>query len=154
MSDADAAHAAVQEAVAADGGVALAEYAAGSAADGGIAKLIAAEETTAKAAAAAKSALPKAQAMLADARAEVTRLEREKEDAALAHLRTRADDVALTYKRAFDLLCRSHDQLVGISAALSATGEYGGEIVMSTCRSRCPGSTCRPRPTRTNISPP
>jgi hypothetical protein len=37
----------------------------------------------------------------------------------------------LTYKRTFSALCHSHDQLVGISAALTA-GEFGGEITMST----------------------
>jgi hypothetical protein len=70
--------------------------------------------------------------MLAKAHAEVARLETEKDNAALAYLRARADDVALTYKRAFSTLCHSHDQLVGISAALSATGQFGGEITMST----------------------
>src|SRR5205814_563438 len=121
ITDADAAHAALQEAVAADGGVSLAAYALGNASDQPIAKLIMHEENTSKAAGAARAALPNAQAMLADARAECSRLERDKENAGLAYLRGRADEVALSYKRAFDLLCTTHDQLVGISAALSAT---------------------------------
>ena len=50
IRDADRAHAALQDAVAADRAQALAEYAAGNASDAPIAKLIAAEETTAKAA--------------------------------------------------------------------------------------------------------
>jgi len=45
-------------------------------------------------------------------------VELEKENAALAYLRSRADEVALQHRRIFNALCRSHDQMVGISAAL------------------------------------
>jgi hypothetical protein len=70
--------------VAADGGVALAEYAAGKASDHPIARLIQTKENTAKAASAAKGALQNAHDMLAAARAEVGRLELEKDNAVLA----------------------------------------------------------------------
>lgn len=136
--DAELAHATLQQAIAEDGGVSLAEYAAGNAQDGDIAHLVQAKETTAKAAAAARDALPNVQAMLAKARSEVERLEQQKESAALEYLRQRADHVALQYKRIFTALCRSHDQLVGISAALSATGAHGGEIRMSETRIEVP----------------
>ena len=132
IRDADAAHIALQEAIKADGGIALAEYAAGNAADAPIAKLIAAEETTAKAAAAAKVALPNAQAMLNAAQAEVKRLEQEKEHAVIAYLRGRADEVAARYRNLFSALCRTHDELAGISAALLPTSPTGREIKMSS----------------------
>jgi hypothetical protein len=48
-------------------------------------------------AAAAKGALQSAQTILNDARAEVGRLEIEKENAALSYLRARADEAALQY---------------------------------------------------------
>jgi hypothetical protein len=58
ISDADAAHAALQDAITADGGVALEAYGAGNASNQPIAMLVATKETTAKAASAAKDALP------------------------------------------------------------------------------------------------
>jgi hypothetical protein len=138
VRDADAAHVALQQAIADDGGVALADYAAGNTPDCAIAKLIAVDEAASKAAAAAKEALPNVQNTHAHARAEVTRLEQKKEDTALEYLRGRADELALQYKRIFNALCRSHDQLVGISVALSTSGEYGGEIRMSTLPVKVP----------------
>jgi hypothetical protein len=133
VRDADAAHAALQQAIADDGGVALADYAAGNAPDGAIAKLIAADEATGKAAAAAKDALPNVQAVLVNARSQVARIEQQKEEAVLQYLKGRADESALQYKRIFETLCRAHDQLAGVSIALSATssGEFGGEIRMT-----------------------
>jgi hypothetical protein len=92
ISDADAAHAALQEAIAADGGVALEAYGAGNASDHPIAKLVAAKECTAKAASAAKDALPGVQDILAKARAECGRLESAKFDAVIVYLKTRASD--------------------------------------------------------------
>ena len=138
IRDADVAHATLQQAIADDGGLGLADYAEGNAPDGDVARLVQAKETTAKAAAAARDALPNAQAMLSHARSEVARLEQKKEDAALVYLKQHADHVALQYKRIFNALCRSHDQLVGISAALSATGEHGGEIKMSSLPTQVP----------------
>lgn len=133
IKDALAAHAALHQAIALDGGVALAEYSAGNASDNApIAKLIAAEETTAKAAAAARDALPNVQAMLANARSQVGSIKQQREDEVLAYLQRRADDYALQYKKIFSALCRQHDVLCGISQAISTTGAYGGDIRMST----------------------
>lgn len=138
IKDADAAHTSLQKAIADDGGVALADYAAGKSADGVIAKLVASEEIAAKAAVAARAALPNVQALLANARSQIVRLEAERENAAIRYLRVRADELALQYTRIFNALCRSHDQLVGISAALSTTGEHGGEIRMSGVQMQVP----------------
>jgi hypothetical protein len=49
----------------------------------------------------------------------------------LAYLTVRADAVARAYEKLFAALCRTHDQLVGISAALMSR-DYGGEITMTT----------------------
>jgi hypothetical protein len=121
IRSADAAHTALQEAIAADGGAALAEYAAGKAFSHPIAKLIATKE----AAAAVKGengALQKAQKMLDAARSEVVRLETEKDNAAIFYLKARASEAHKLYIRAFNDLCVSYDQLCGIAVALDATG--------------------------------
>jgi hypothetical protein len=122
ISDADAAHVALQEAIAADGGVALEAYGAGRASDQPIAKLVGAKENTAKAASAAKDALPNVQGMLAKARAECSRLESVKFDAVIVYLKTRASDEHKSYMRAFRELSDSYDRLCGIAVAVSATG--------------------------------
>lgn len=122
ISDADAAHAALQKAIAADGGVALEAYGAGKASGQPIAKLVAAKDNTAKAASAAKDALPGVQDMLAKARAEVSRLEAVKFDAVIVYLKTRASEEHRSFIRAFNALCGSYDRLCGIAVALSATG--------------------------------
>lgn len=122
ISDADAAHLALQEAIAADGGVALEAYGAGRASDQPIAKLVAAKENTAKAASAAKDALPSVQDMLAKVRAEVAKLESAKFDAVIVYLKMRASDEHKAYMRAFRELCDSYDRLCGIAVAVSATG--------------------------------
>ena len=122
ISDADAAHAALQDAITADGGVALEAYGAGNASDQPIAKLVAAKENTAKAASAAKDALPSVEDMLIKARAEVARLGSVKFDAVIVYLKTRAGDEHKSYQRAFRELCNSYDRLCGIAVAVSATG--------------------------------
>jgi hypothetical protein len=122
VSDADAAHVALQEAIAADGGVALEAYGAGRASDQPIAKLVATKENTAKAASAARDALPSVRDRLAKARAEVTKLESAKFDAVIVYLKTRAGDEHESYARAFRELCDSYERLCGIAVAVSATG--------------------------------
>jgi hypothetical protein len=122
IRDADAADTALQDAVDADGGVALAEYADGNASDAPIARLITAKENTAKAAAAAKVALPNAQAMLTDVEQQIGRLEQDKHDAVLAYLTSRASAEASHCRQIFEELCRSHDRLTGISVALAVEG--------------------------------
>jgi hypothetical protein len=122
VSDADAAHGALQAAIAADGGVALERYGNGQAGNEPIAALIAAKENTARAARAAKAALPSVEAMLAKARAEVTRLEGVKFDAMIVYLKTRASSEHRAFVQSFNALCKSYDTLCGIAVALDATG--------------------------------
>jgi hypothetical protein len=115
----------LQDAIAADGGVSLEAYSNGNASNQPIAKLVANKETTAKAASAAKDALPGVNDMLAKARAEVARLEGVKFDAVIVFLKTRARDEHDTYIRAFRDLCDAYDRLCGIAVAVSATGRVG-----------------------------
>ncbi len=122
IGDADAAHVVLQEAIAADGGVALEAYGSGRAPDQPIAELVGAKETTAKAASAAKDALPGVEDMLNKARAEVVRLESVKFDDVVRYLKSRAGDEHKIYLRAFNELCKSYENLCGIAVALSATG--------------------------------
>jgi hypothetical protein len=122
ISDADAAHAALQQAIAADGGVALETYGAGQASDQPIAALVGAMENTARAASAAKDALPSVTDMLSRARAEVVRLEGMKFDAMIVYLKTRAREEHNKYNAAFAELSRAYDALCGIAVAVSATG--------------------------------
>jgi len=122
ISDADAAHAALQEAIAADGGLALEAYGAGLASDQPIAELVAIKENTSKAASAAKDALPSVEDMLARARAEAARLENAKFDATIVYLKTCARGEHRRYNDAFAELSRSYDALCGIAVAVSATG--------------------------------
>lgn len=122
MGDADAAHEALQAAITADGGVALERYGNGQAANEPIAALIATKENTARAASAAKAALPSVEDMLSKARAEVTRLEGVKFDALIVYLKTRANDEHRAFLKSFNAMCKSYDTLCGIAVALSATG--------------------------------
>jgi hypothetical protein len=122
IRDADAADAALQEAVTEDGGVSLAEYSAGNAADAPIAKLITAKEITAKAAAVAKTALPGVQSRLDAARAEIDKLKQEQFDATIVYLKTRARDKNKAYHDTFYALSNLYDQLCAIAVATSVTG--------------------------------
>jgi hypothetical protein len=93
-----------------------------------IGKLVAAADYKGKKAAAARATMPGVQSQLAAARAEVMRLDHEREKAVLEYLTMRANEAAA---KIFAALCRQHDSLVGISAALSS-GDFGGEIAMVT----------------------
>jgi chromosome segregation ATPase len=122
ISDADTAHAALQAAIKEDGGVALEAYGAGRASNQPIAKLVETKENTAKAASAARDALPNVQDMLASGRAQEAALVTARFDAVIVYLKMRASDEHKTYMRAFKDLCDSYDALCGIANALSATG--------------------------------
>jgi len=130
IEDGDIAKAALQAAINEDGGLALAEYSAGRANDSNIAKLAMTEETATRAAAAAHPALAKAQRELEFARAEIIRLDLERQAAVVDYLKLRADEFARTYMQTVNGLFALHDAMVGISGALSAGDEHG-EIVMS-----------------------
>jgi hypothetical protein len=122
VADADAANAALQAAITADGGLALEAYGAGNASDQPIARLVSGRETTARAASAAREALPGVQDMLAKSRAEEVRLESARFDAVIVYLKMQASDEHKTFVRAFRDLCDSYDALCGIAVALAATG--------------------------------
>jgi hypothetical protein len=106
----------LQDAINADGGIALAEFSAGkSDPDSDIAKLVTVAEASQKAANAAKVALPSTEAMLESARSQAAEL-REKRNSELNRVLANLADVdAKAYDRAFAEVCRLHDRLVGYS---------------------------------------
>jgi hypothetical protein len=119
--DADAAHRALQLAIVNDGGVALASYSTGAAsADSEIARLVMAAETSARAATAAKAALPHAQASLENARGQLVSLGEERNAELNRVIAMLADGEARAYQKAFDEMCRLHDQLVGYASVAQA----------------------------------
>jgi hypothetical protein len=122
ISDADANHRALQLAIANDGGKALAEYAAGKAgADSEIAKLVTLEDSSRKAATAAKAALPGTESMLNNARAQLPRLAEERVAELNRVVARLADADARAYQKAFEEMCRLHDRLVGYASVAQAT---------------------------------
>ena len=121
ISDAGVAQSALQEAIAADGGLALAAYGAGNASDAPIAKLVEKKENTTRAASAAKDALPGVRDALAKARDALAKAETAKFDATIVYLKKQADAEHDTYVRNFNSLCASYDKMCAIAVALSAT---------------------------------
>ena len=112
--DADAAHAALQQAIATDGGKALEDYASGNApGDSEIARLVMTSEQSARAATAARAALPTATAALENVKMQVIVLGEERGFELNRVIAMLADDEARAYQRAFDDLGRRHDRLVG-----------------------------------------
>jgi hypothetical protein len=117
VSDADAAHKSLQAAIAADGGKALEDYAAGQApADSEIARLVLTAEQSARAATAAKAALPTATAALENDRMQVIVLGEERVLELGRVVALLADEECRAYKRAFESLGRAHDRLVGYAS--------------------------------------
>jgi hypothetical protein len=116
VTDAESNHNALQVAINADGGVALAAYSVGQApADSEISRLVELAESSAKAATAAKAALPSTEAMLDSARSQVKELG-DQRNAEMNHVvALLADADARAYQRAFDEMCRLHDRLIGYS---------------------------------------
>jgi hypothetical protein len=112
----DVAHRALQTAIAADGGKALERYAAGLANDDEIAKLVMKAENTARAATAAKAALPTAQASLQNAGQQLVALGEQRAAELNRVLSLLGDEDARAYRDAFNALCIAHDRLVGFAA--------------------------------------
>jgi hypothetical protein len=105
IADADTAHQALQAAIAADGGKALEGYAAGHApTDSEIAKLVMTAENSARAATAAKAALPAAQAQLENIRNQVIVLSEERAKELNFVISMLADVEARAYKKAFAVI--------------------------------------------------
>lgn len=132
IADAAAADQALQAAIAADGGQALAAFSNGeSSPDFDIATLLANAENTSRAAVAAKAALPRVQAQLEAARAQLPALEEQRRAAELDFLKLLAKEKGLQYKQLFAALCRVHDELVGVSNALIPMTPDAPEIRMT-----------------------
>jgi hypothetical protein len=124
LVEADVAHRALQAAIAADDGIALARYSAGNAAvNSEIAKLVMASDNTARAATAAKAALPTAHAALDNAKEQVVSLRHQRAMEMNRVLALLADVDARKYADTFDLLGRLHDRLVGYASI--AEGNQG-----------------------------
>lgn len=133
ISEASEADTALQTAVAEDGAVALTAFAQGeSAPDSDIATLLANAENTARAAVAARVALPRAQANLANAQEQITHLENERQKAIRDFLVLLATDYGRRYVKAWDELCGLHDALVEINAALPPATSTESELRMTT----------------------
>jgi exonuclease VII small subunit len=117
IADAETAHKALQQAIAADGGKALEDYASGLTKDDDeISKLVMTAENSARAATAAKAALPVAQAALDNVRAQVVVLGEERVAELNRVIAMMADSEARSYQRSFDEMCRRHDRLVGYAS--------------------------------------
>jgi hypothetical protein len=129
ISDATAAEQALQLFIANDGGTeALAAHAAGqTGADDEIAKLIAAAKSTAEASAAARVALPMAQAALENARSQVLAIADEKSAELNRVVMQLADGLAHAYLKSFEQTGRLYDQLLGFANGAST---YIGEIAL------------------------
>jgi hypothetical protein len=114
------AQAAVQAAVASDGGRDLVGFAAGEKSRTG--QLVVAAETAARAAGVARAALPAAEANVHEAGAEVLQLDDNRKRTAARVLVAHADAFGQAYAETFRKLCEQHDELVGIGRALGALG--------------------------------
>jgi hypothetical protein len=112
-----------------DGGVAaLAAHSEGKTnPDDQISKLLGAAKATAEAATPAKIALPLAIDALEKSRAEVIRLEHERSTEIGRCMIRLVDNKAAQYKRAFEEVCRLHDELAGFATVSSSNA---GEILL------------------------
>ena len=118
IREASEADTALQTAVAEDGAVALTAFAQGEAApDSDITTLLANAENTSRAAVAARAALPRAQANLANSQEQITHLENQRQQAIRDFLVMLATDYGRKYMAAWNELCSVHDILVGITPA-------------------------------------
>ncbi len=133
IREASEADTALQTAVAEDGAVALTAFAQGEAApDSDITTLLANAENTSRAAVAARAALPRAQANLANSQEQITHLENQRQQAIRDFLVMLATDYGRKYMAAWNELCSVHDILVGINASLPPASATESELRMST----------------------
>jgi hypothetical protein len=116
ISEAETHHQALQLAILVDNGVSLSNYSAGKESeDSEISKLVMLADSSARAATAAKAALPQAQASLANVREQAVRLNEERVAELNRVIALLADVEAREYEKAFRVMCRHHDRLVGYS---------------------------------------
>jgi hypothetical protein len=119
----------LQNAVADDGAIGLAEFARG---DGGtIAGLVASADAASRAADVARTALPDAERDLADAVASVRRLEADKHAAIEAILLDQGNRLAQRYAKAFRDLCTAHDELSGFARGVALAG-FATDVAMAS----------------------
>jgi chromosome segregation ATPase len=110
---------ALQDAINADGGVALASYSAGQTKPNDeISRLVAHAKSSGEAAVAAKTALPHTESLLENARSQLISLAEQKNAELNRVVATLADTDARKYQDAFDLLGKLHDRLVGYAAVV------------------------------------
>jgi chromosome segregation ATPase len=116
---------ALQDAINADGGIALAAYSSGQTKPtDDISKLVAHAKSSGEAAAAAKTALPHTESLLDNARSQLISLAEQKNAELNRVLASMADLDAQAYEKAFNLACTYHDKLAGYaSVAQNNVGE-------------------------------
>jgi len=142
--------AALADAVNADGGAELEQFAKGGPAP--IADLVAAADDAAKAARVARAALPAAEKELEAARARVRTLESEKRQRAGKVLVGHADAIAAEYVRAFERLAELHDMLCGVAGGMDAAGG-SQSIILTTEPLEVPRFGLPSMPAATTYSP-
>jgi type VI protein secretion system component VasK len=124
ITESEVTHRALQDAINADGGIALAAYSAGQTKpNDAISKLVSHAKSSGEAAAAAKTALPHTESLLENARSQLISLVEQKNAELNRVVATLADVDARKYQEAFALLGKYHDRLVGYAAM--AEGNQG-----------------------------
>jgi hypothetical protein len=124
ITESEVAHRALQDAINADGGIALAAYSAGQTKPNDeISRLVAHAKSSGEAAAAAKIAKPHTESLLDNARSQLISLVEQKNAELNRVVATLADVDARKYQEAFALLGKYHDRLVGYAAM--AEGNQG-----------------------------
>jgi len=119
--ESEAAEMALQTAIHADGGVALAAFSAGQTnPNDEFSKIVAHAKSSGEAAAAAKIAKPHTESLLENARSQLIALVEQKNAELNRVVATLADADARKYQEAFALLGKYHDRLVGYGAVAEA----------------------------------
>jgi hypothetical protein len=116
--EAQESHRALQECIAADGGVELAKFSSGQCKeDDPISQLVKRERTSAAASAAAAAGIPHAESLLAAAQAQLVSLREQQHAEVMRVIELMADDDARSYQAAFDKCCLWHDKMAGYAQA-------------------------------------
>jgi hypothetical protein len=116
--EAQESHRALQECIAADGGVELAKFSSGQCKeDDPISQLVKRERTSAAASAAASAGIPHAESLLAAAKQQLVSLTEQQHSEVMRVIELMADDDARSYQAAFDKCCLWHDKMAGYAQA-------------------------------------
>jgi hypothetical protein len=128
ITESESAQRALQDAINADGGIALASFSAGQTKPTDeINKLVAHAKSSGEAAAAAKVALPHTASLLENARSQLISLVEQKNSELARVVSSLADVTARRYGETFDLLGKLHDKMVGFASAMEGNQ---GEIFL------------------------